>query len=142
MEIGSLMEIGALLREKGHRLTEPRRLVWAVLAASDRHLTANEIAARVNGVDPSVNVSSVYRTLSLFGSLDLIRESNLGVDGSSRWELAHPDEHFHLVCEECGDVEHHAGEIVTRARAHLSGEHGFYARSIELVARGTCADCG
>ncbi len=135
------MEIGATLREHGHRLTEPRRLVWEVLASTDRHLTAHQIAERVHRTNPDVNVSSVYRSLGLFAELDLIRESNLGVDGASRWEPAHPDEHFHLVCVSCGEVAHHAGEIVARARDHLLADHGFHAASIDLVATGTCAVC-
>ncbi len=135
------MDIGELLRSHGHRLTEPRRLVWDVLASAGGHLTAGEIAGRVHLANPDVNVSSVYRTLGLFADLDLIRESNLGVDGAARWEPAHPDEHFHLVCEACGDVSHHVGEIVAATRAHLSTHHGFDARSIELVATGRCDAC-
>ena len=136
------MEIGTLLRERGQRLTEPRRLVWEVLWSANRHLTAQQIADRVQEADPGINVSSVYRSLSLFAELDLIRESHLGVDGASRWELAHPDDHFHLVCERCGEVEHHAGEIVQRVRSHLAGDHGFLASSVELVATGVCTSCG
>ena len=135
------MEIGALLRARGQRLTEPRRLVWEVLAAADGHLTAHEIADRVRQANAGVNVSSVYRSLSLFADLDLIRESHLGVDGAARWETAHPDDHFPLVCERCGRVQHHAGEMVQRVRAHLSGDHGFEATAVELVATGVCASC-
>ncbi len=135
------MELGATLRAAGHRLTEPRRLVWEVVASSGRHLTAQQIAARVHRANPDVNVSSVYRALGLFAELELIRESNLGVDGASRWEPAHPDEHFHLVCSTCGDVQHHAGEIVARARDHLRSDHAFDAATIDLVATGTCGAC-
>ncbi len=135
------MDIGELLRSHGHRLTEPRRLVWEVLASAGGHLTAADIAGRVHQANPDVNVSSIYRTLGLFADLGLTRESNLGVDGAARWEPAHPDEHFHLVCERCGDVTHHAGEIVATTRAHLSAHHGFEARSIELVATGHCGAC-
>ena len=135
------MEIGALLRARGQRLTEPRRLVWEVLSSANRHLTAQQIAERVHEANPSINVSSIYRTLSLLAELDLIRESQLGVDGASRWEPAHPDDTFHLVCQACGEVEHHAGEMVQRVRAHLDGDHGFRATAVELVATGTCAAC-
>ena len=135
------MEIGTLLRKRGQRLTEPRRLVWEVLTSANRHLTAQQIADRVQQASPGVNVSSVYRSLALFADLDLIRESHLGVDGAARWEPAHPDDHFHLVCEQCGAVEHHAGEIVERVRAHLGADHGFEATTVQLVASGTCASC-
>ena len=77
----------------------------------------------------------------LFAGLDLIRESNLGVDGASRWEPAHSDAHFHLVCNECGSVQHHPDRVIERMRAHLEADHGFVATTINLVASGTCAAC-
>jgi Fur family ferric uptake transcriptional regulator len=134
-------EIAEILRSRGLRMTEPRRLVWETVVTADRHLTAHQIAERVHESDPDVNVSSVYRSLGLFAELELIRESNLGLDGASRWERAHTDDHFHLVCQQCGEVSHHAGEIVERTRAHLRTDHGFEAATIDLVVTGTCPDC-
>lgn len=134
--------IATLLRDRGHSATTPRRLVWEVIAAAEGHLTADEIASRVNRKDASVNLSSVYRTLALFADLELVRESNLGTDGAARWERAHPDDEFHLVCRTCGRVEHHAGSLVSEIRSHLAGDHDFEADRVELVVTGTCAGCG
>jgi Fur family ferric uptake transcriptional regulator len=83
----------------------------------------------------------VYRSLSLFSELDLARESRLGDQEASRWELAHPDEHFHLVCQRCGRVDHHVGTLVASVREHLRRGHGFVPDDIELTVTGTCADC-
>jgi Fur family ferric uptake transcriptional regulator len=136
-----MTEVSRVLRDHGHRMTEARRLVWQALESGGSHLTAQEVADRVNAVDPSINLSSVYRSLSLFVDLDLARESKLGVDGASRWEPTHSDDHFHLVCRRCGRVDHHAGEVVSRTRDHLGADHGFHAEAIELVATGLCASC-
>ena len=35
----------AALEMEGHRMTAPRRAVWDVVSAADRHLTADEIDA-------------------------------------------------------------------------------------------------
>lgn len=131
----------ALLRERGHSSTAPRRLVWEVINSAGTHLTADEIASRVNQEDASVNLSSVYRTLGLLAELDLVRESNLGTDNASHWELAHPDDEFHLVCGSCGQVDHHSGTLVEEIRKHLISGHGFAPEQVELVVTGTCADC-
>lgn len=135
-------QLEPVLRGHGHRVTRPRQLVWEVLCSSQRHLTAEEVAARVNEVDPGVNLASVYRSLALFADLDLARESRLGDQGASRWEQAHPDDHFHLVCGTCGEVRHHAGDLVERIRSHLGSDHGFRADSIDLVVTGRCRTCG
>ena len=134
-------EIGSLLRDHGYRLTSPRWQVWSVLRSANGHLTAEEIAHKVNDADPTVNISSVYRSLTLFEDLDLVRESHLGIDGSARWEIAHPDDHFHMVCRRCGSVDHHVGELVEQIRSHLGDHHSFHAENIDLVVTGLCGDC-
>lgn len=134
-------ELSLVLRDHGYRLTSPRWLVWSVLRSAGGHLTADEIAAQVNQADPTINISSVYRALTLFEDLDLVRESHLGIDGSARWEIAHPDDHFHMVCRRCGSVDHHEGELVDQIRSHLGHHHGFSADNVDLVVTGVCESC-
>lgn len=134
-------DLAVVLRGHGYRLTSPRWLVWSVLRSANRHLTAEEIALDVNEADPTINISSVYRALTLFEDLDLVRESHLGIDDSARWEVAHPDDHFHMVCRQCGGVDHHEGELVDQIRSHLGEHHDFRAENIDLVVTGVCARC-
>ena len=134
-------DVGHVLREHGYRLTSPRWLVWSVLRSAEGHLTADEVTERVNEADPTVNRSSVYRSLTIFEELDLARRSHLGIDESARWEIAHPDDEFHLVCRSCGSVGHHAGELVGQIRSHLLQGHDFVADGVDLVITGKCADC-
>jgi len=134
-------DLGLVLHDHGYRLTSPRWLVWSVLRGASSHLTAEEIAEQVNRADPTVNISSVYRSLTLFEDLDLIRESHLGIDSSARWEIAHPDDHFHMVCRTCGAVDHHVGELVDQIRSHLGEHHDFTAENVDLVVTGVCGDC-
>ncbi|MGI8575208.1 MAG: Fur family transcriptional regulator [Egibacteraceae bacterium] len=129
------------LRRHGHRLTRPRVAVWDVVRSARAHVTAEEIAERVQRHSPGVNLASVYRSLAVLAELDLVRESRLSDDGAATWELAHPDEHFHMVCKECGKVTHHEGTLVEQVRSHLENGHGFQPETIELVVTGRCADC-
>jgi Fur family ferric uptake transcriptional regulator len=134
-------ELGDTLRAVGYRLTGPRLLVWTVLEDSHHHLTAEQIAEIARERDPSVNLSSIYRSLALFDELGLVRESSLGTNSASHWEIAHPDEQFHLRCVSCGKIEHHQGDLVDQVRSHLSEEHGFQATDVELLVSGLCQDC-
>ncbi len=135
------IDLGRYLHERGHRLTTPRRIVWDVLDGIHGHLTAEQVAARVRREDPRVKLASVYRSLALFADVGLARESQLGTDGPARWEVAHPDDEFHLICSTCGSVEHHGGQLVEEIRSHLSDGHGFRADGVELSVTGTCATC-
>lgn len=134
-------ELDRELRARGHRVTRPRRAVWEVLAAAERHLTVEEVAARLAGEGHPPDLTSVYRTLALFEELGLARTNRLGDGEAGSWELAHPDEHFHLVCESCGTVDHHVGSLVADVREHLDHDHGFEVRQVELVVRGRCPAC-
>lgn len=129
------------LVDAGHRLTGPRLAVWEVVSDSHAHLTADEIADAVRVVDPSVNLSSVYRSLALFEELGLVRESRLGPHEATHWEAAHPDEQFHMKCTSCGRVQHHSGSLVGEIEAHLSHHHGFHADRVELLVSGLCDRC-
>lgn len=135
------MSLTGVLREHGYRVTPPRRLVWRVLAAGE-HLTAEDIAARIANDHPDdVNLASVYRALSLMEELDLVRSSRLGEASTATWELAHPDEHFHLVCRVCGGVSHHRGTLVDQVANHLREGHDFEPETVELVVTGRCSVC-
>lgn len=131
-----------MLRNHGQRVTAARVIVWNVLVDADEHLTAESVAERVAEVDPSVNLASVYRSLSLFEELGEVRHSHLGDDRIGHWEIGHPDEHFHLVCRNCGRVEHHRGTLVEQITDHLRGkEHGFSPERVELTVTGLCREC-
>lgn len=141
METTDTDDMAQALREAGHRVTRPRRAVWSALVEAEGHLTVDELASRVKVHEPGVNLASVYRSLAVFAELEMVRESRLGDEDAGRWELAHPDEHFHLVCEECGSIDHHVGTLVQEVRDHLTDGHGFQPREVELIVTGLCGDC-
>jgi Fe2+ or Zn2+ uptake regulation protein len=134
------MDVGHRLRDEGYRLTPQRQLVWEALRAADRHLSAEELHERVVRTVPDFNVASVYRTLTLLAELGLAKEVRLG-DGRGYWEVAHPDDEFHLHCRRCRSVVHHHSDVVEEIRLHLAAEHRFLPESIDLVVHGLCDAC-
>ena len=138
MERAELVDV---LRTRGYRVTRPRRAVWEVLRDAEDHLTVEQVVSRIVAAGDEVDLASVYRTLALFEQLDLARASRLGGSDAGRWELMHPDEHFHLLCEVCGGVDHHVGSLVARIRDHLHTGHGFEVRGVELTVSGVCSRC-
>lgn len=114
-------------------------MVWDVLAATDGHLNAHEITERVQAVDPTVNASSIYRTVTLFTEIGLVRESRLGE--ASTWERAHGDAVIHLVCSNCGTVRHHHAASIDELPSEIATAAGFTPDSIDVSVTGTCATC-
>lgn len=137
------MEIDEALRSHGRRVTRARRVVWEVLRSSETHLSAQQIADRVDAVAPTVNRSSVYRALALFDELGLVRESRLaGEHPGATWEITHGDGVIHLVCRSCGAVEHHHTDLIDRLRRSLEREPSFSAEAIDVRVTGHCLACG
>ena len=126
------------LQELGYRLTPQRTLVWDVLRASDGHMTAEEVTQGVQAHFPHVNMSTVYRTLELLVELDLVRETRLG-PGRRYFEVEEDVPHHHLVCRDCGDVQHVHDEDLGDLPARLGADHGFEQREVTVFGR--CAAC-
>ncbi len=133
------MDLETALRDHGCRVTQARRVVWDVLDHADQHLSAHEVTERVHKVDATINVSSVYRALTVFAELGLVRESRL--DDTATWERFHGDASIHLICDVCGRVDHHNTDVVNGLRADLDRSEGFVPDSIDVRVTGRCARC-
>ncbi|MCA3748046.1 MAG: transcriptional repressor, partial [Rubrobacter sp.] len=59
-----MMEFEQILRSRGYRLTNQRRVIVRELEG-ERHLSAEEIYDRVKEEHPELGLSTVYRTLDL-----------------------------------------------------------------------------
>ncbi len=130
-----------VLRAAGHRLTPQRLLVWETLRQrTGEHLPAESIHTEVCRTLPTLNLASVYRTLTLLVELGLARETRVG-DGPALWEVAHGAEHHHLVCRICGRIDHHEDPTLITVVDHLRTTHGFAAEDVDLVVTGVCARC-
>jgi Fur family ferric uptake transcriptional regulator len=129
----------ATLREQGYRLTPQRNLIWEVLRDAGCHLTAEEVTARVRSTMPDLNASTVYRTLELLVSLDLVVETRLE-GAASYYEVSPEPTHHHFVCTECGAVGHFGDELLAPVHDAL-GRQGFDVCRIQVTAFGVCNSC-
>ena len=108
----------AELRAKGYRLTPQRQLVLESVGSLG-HCTPEEIVTSVRRTASGVNISTVYRTLELLEELGLVRHTHLG-HGAPTYSVAGDDDHVHLVCRDCGEVEEASATLVAKiGRAHV-----------------------
>jgi Fur family transcriptional regulator, ferric uptake regulator len=132
-------EFHAALRQGGYRMTPQRRLVLQAVAALG-HGTPDAIAEEVQRTASGVNLSTVYRTLDLLEGLGLVTHTHLG-HGSPTYHVAQDSDHLHLVCQDCGGVEHVA-ELLARPFAEaLKSDTGFRADLRHFAVYGRCASC-
>jgi Fur family transcriptional regulator, ferric uptake regulator len=94
----------ALLRARGLRVSSARRLVIEARFAAERPLTAEEIAAGLEGWLPASDLASVYRNLITLEEIGLVRHFHAG-HGPGRYALAATGELDFVTCERCGALE-------------------------------------
>lgn len=128
------------LQARGYRMTPQRQLIWQAFTAAPGHTSAEDIYNRLHPDFPSVNISTVYRTLELFESLGLIRHVHLG-HSMAQYELATDDQHQHLSCEQCGSVQELDGAVVTELGQLLRERYGFEADLLHFAILGVCRQC-
>ena len=138
----TLQHIRVLLGAQGYFWTQARAAVLTVLTTHPRPLRAEEIHRALQ--NRHINLSSVYRALRLFETLNIVRRVALG-KGAPRYELAdgYRDHHHHLVCDTCGRIE----DVTTcpveagRLTQQIQRRTGFAVRSHVLELFGLCRSC-
>jgi Fur family transcriptional regulator, ferric uptake regulator len=129
-----------LLRARHLRVSAARRLVLEALFAADKPLTAEEIAAGLEGWLPASDLASVYRNLDTLEEIGLVRHFHLG-HGPGRYSLAAAADREFVTCEECGAFEIVEPARLDRVRKLIEDELGYRARFSHFPIVGTCAAC-
>ncbi|WP_298991543.1 Fur family transcriptional regulator [uncultured Pseudokineococcus sp.] len=131
-----------LLRHRGGRVTTARRAVVAVLAGTDAHLSADDVAARVEASAPGVHRATVYRTLESLAGLGVVEHVHLDRGPVVHHLAAGPERaHLHARCQRCGRVEDVPGDLLDDAGARLAREVGFALDPGHVALSGTCRAC-
>ena len=128
------------LRKAGLRATSARKAVIGVLERSRGHLSAEDIHKVLAEDGVHIDLSSVYRTLTLLVRLGLVRPVGPS-DRHGHFEVGH-EEQVHFVCGRCGAVIEanlRRRARLERAVAALARRHGFRLAGLTIEAVGECA---
>src|SRR5262249_7851682 len=92
--------------ERGIRMTQQRRAILSVMETASKHLDASQIRRKAQKLDPSVDRSTVYRTLRLLKRQGLIDELDLmHINGEGHYyERKLERDHIHMACLRCGKI--------------------------------------
>ncbi len=123
----------------GRRRTMSRQAVIQVIVDCHGHISADDIATRVQEDFPSMDVSTVYRTLETLRELDIVDRVYFA-DGSTVYHLR-DHQHHHLCCEKCGSVQELPVSLMKSVEADLLEEFGFELHQRPLGLFGLCKDC-
>ena len=112
------------LREAGVRVTRPRRIILSVLKDTDGHPDAVAIFNRVNALDASISLSTVYRTMKLLESRGAIHRHAFG-GGPARFEGAGDAHHDHLIDLDTGEVVEFRSDRIEALQEAIAEQLGY-----------------
>ena len=133
-------EITTVLRDHGHRLTPQRMLILSSLRHAAGHITASDILESVQQSYPYVDISTVYRTLTVLKDLRLVTETQMGGENAT-FEWLGPEPHHHLICRGCDRVTLMEHPHFTELAAVITRETGFRPDIDHFAIFGLCTDC-
>lgn len=132
------------LKGKGCKLTGQRQSVLDVITGHrGEHLSSEEIFELVKDICPEIGLATVYRTLLLLESMELVYKMDFD-DGVSRYEIICSKEehrHHHLICMKCGSVAEVKGDLLETLEEQILEKNGFIVKDHRVKFYGYCVKC-
>ena len=130
------------IRSQGGRMTSQRRLILRTLDSISGHPTAEDLFELVRTRDPSLNLSTVYRTLRWLEQEGLVNTRRFNEEHrQERFDFRSPDEHYHFLCSNCKKVIEFDHPLVEKIQCQIEQENGVQVHSASVVLYGLCNQC-
>jgi Fur family transcriptional regulator, ferric uptake regulator len=135
MELHAVVEE---LRRLGYRMTAQRTALLDAIWSCEGHFTVEQVRAALPRGEPSIDTSTIYRTLDLLCDMGALH----ALAGSAPTEYERAGEpHHHLLCTVCGKVASLPDYHFDHLYQHLHDEHEFVAEPGHLAITGHCLPC-
>jgi Fur family ferric uptake transcriptional regulator len=137
-----LADFKELLKKNGMKNTKQREVVIETLFNSNRHFTPEELYLLIKEKYPTLNVgiATVYRTLNLLESSDMITSITFGTQGK-KYEMGAKEHHDHMICSECGKIIEFVSEEIEELQQKIAKSHGFLLTEHIMQLHGICKEC-
>jgi len=126
------------LRDRGLRLTRPRRIILDAVRATDAHPTAAFVYRRVRRRLPRVSLATVYRNLRMLAAEGFLAEradeAGMRFDGNT-------GPHDHFTCLTCGRIYDVPAPAQRSPRRRLPAHAGFQVLDHRTEYYGRCGTC-
>lgn len=120
-------------------LTTARALILEILETNQSHMTASQVFEAVKPRLPSLNMSTVYRSLEYLTHQGLISVADIGAS-MPIYEAA-TNTHHHLVCEGCKNILIMENEQVNDFFEKVAQKFNFTINTNHLILFGLCENC-
>lgn len=137
-----LNDFKQLLKQNGLKFTIQREVILEMLYNCDEHLTPEALHHRIQKKHPELNtgIATVYRTLALLESSDMVTSLSFGAQGK-KYELGAKDHHDHIICTQCGSITEFVDEVIESRQHEIAKAFGFKMEDHSMQIYGICHSC-
>ncbi|MEK7775566.1 MAG: transcriptional repressor [Candidatus Zixiibacteriota bacterium] len=128
------------LRTKGFKMTPQRELIFRSFFELGKHVSVDELYAKVRTKDRSVGYATVWRNLKLICKVGLAEEVNIG-DGITRYDRVTKFPHGHLYCTECKSFTEFDARALVESLTKVANSSRFEPELFKIEVLGVCAHC-
>ena len=132
-------EIEARFRRHAVRVTRQRAAIYAALAETTSHPTAEDLYRTVRRQHPMMSRNTVYYTLGVLRQAGLVQEVNVGHE-VARFD-GNVTVHHHLICLGCGQIVDVMDDGLNQLAISSRQARGFHVLGHRVEFHGYCADC-
>ena len=120
-------------------MTDQRITIAKLLESTNDHPDVEELHKRVNQVDQSISLATVYRTVKLFEESGILEKLEFG-DGRARYEDADREHHDHLINIQNGKVIEFVDSDIELLQEKIANKLGYRLLGHKLELYGVPLD--
>lgn len=129
------------LSEQKLKSTRQRDEILKAFVEAGRHMSLEELHARVKKGNPRIGFATVYRTMKLLAKAGIAEERHFE-DGFTRYEYRGTEGHHdHLICTNCGRIIEFENKRIEQLQQEVARKNRFIVKSHKLELYGLCDRC-
>lgn len=128
------------LRQVSLKATPARLAILRLLEKTNTPLDIMAINDYLKRHDVSTDPATIFRIMHSFTDKGLAKQVNFN-EGKTRYELSAKEDHHHLLCERCGNIEDISDCAIGDLEQDIQKKKGFAVTSHALEFFGICKQC-
>ena len=137
-----LQEFKELLKRNGLKYTSQREIILKTIYDNSEHLTPEVLNKIIQEEYPDIKIgiATVYRTLSLLESEEMVTSLSFGAQGK-KYELGKKQHHDHMICTQCETIIEFVDDEIERLQDEIASNHNFKITTHSMQIYGICGAC-
>ncbi len=127
------------IKQKGRRLTTQRAIILEAIKKHQGHIKTDTFIAEIKKKQPYIDISTIYRTLSLLTKLGILQE--IHTHTGTEYEMAQTHSHQHLICKNCGFIDEIQSHAFDKLQKTIKSQYHFAPDINHLAIFGICVKC-